>query len=366
MKMYKVFIIVLALAVSAKTHAQSIFNDLLSSTAKVMFIDSVVVDKNDFLHTIQLNSESGSILSYEDFFHKQPQIPCAVYLNEFNNRCFYAYGDTLTGTSLYSMDKIGGSWSEPKPLKEFGESFPDQNYPFLMTDGITLYFAAKGEHSLGGYDIFMTLFDSESGDFYKPENIGLPYNSTANDYLIAFNEVDTLGWLVSDRYQPAGKVCIYTFVPTFPRIGFQGENLSAGELKRIAELRSIKDTWGFGNREAAMKRLQAMRSNLERTQKKNASHFVINDRRVIYQPDDLLSPTAKKFYTQYLEVSEMLHKNKERIKQLREEYHNASADKRQKMSTSILKLEKDIAQQQKDCNSLIKKVRQAENSIIRK
>ena len=78
MKMYKVFIIVLALAVSAKTHAQSIFNDLLSSTAKVMFIDSVVVDKNDFLHTIQLNSESGSILSYEDFFHKQAQIPCAV------------------------------------------------------------------------------------------------------------------------------------------------------------------------------------------------------------------------------------------------------------------------------------------------
>ena len=32
MKMYKVFIIVLALAVSAKMHAQSIFNDLLSLT----------------------------------------------------------------------------------------------------------------------------------------------------------------------------------------------------------------------------------------------------------------------------------------------------------------------------------------------
>ncbi|MFR5270404.1 MAG: hypothetical protein ACLTGI_07025 [Hoylesella buccalis] len=51
----------------------------------------------------------------------------------------------------------------------------------------------------------MTLFNSEDGTFYKPENYGLPFNSTANDYVLAIDDMYALGWLVSDRYQPEGK-----------------------------------------------------------------------------------------------------------------------------------------------------------------
>ena len=49
--------------------------------------------------------------------------------------------------------------------------------------------------------------------FYIPDNYGLPYNSTANDYFLAIDERNNLGWLISDRYQPEDKVCIYIFVP---------------------------------------------------------------------------------------------------------------------------------------------------------
>ena len=47
--------------------------------------------------------------------------------------------------------------------------------------------------------------------FYIPDNYGLPYNSTANDYFLAIDERNNLGWLVSDRYQPEDKVCILYF-----------------------------------------------------------------------------------------------------------------------------------------------------------
>ena len=52
----------------------------------------------------------------------------------------------------------------------------------MLSDGLTLYFAAQGPESIGGYDIFMTTYDAAEGRFLKPENIGMPFNSTANDY----------------------------------------------------------------------------------------------------------------------------------------------------------------------------------------
>ena len=65
-------------------------------------------------------------------------------------------------------------WGERNYVDGIDESFTAINYPFVMSDGITLFFAAKGDKSVGGYDIFTTTFDSESGKFYQPQNYGLP------------------------------------------------------------------------------------------------------------------------------------------------------------------------------------------------
>ena len=65
-------------------------------------------------------------------------------------------------------------------LEEVGT---DLNYPSMNSDGITLYFAAKGEASLGGYDIFITRYDAEDGSYLKPDNMGLPFNSPFNEYM---------------------------------------------------------------------------------------------------------------------------------------------------------------------------------------
>ena len=354
--------------------AQSQFHDLLPQTAKVMFIDSVVVDKEGFMRHIPLCREAGLLATYEDYFGKTSEVPCGVYRNEFGNRCYFAKGDSLHGTSLYSMDLVGGEWSEAKRIDELNGNCPDANYPFLMSDGFTLFFAAKGDHSLGGYDIFMTLFDSENGTFYKPENYGLPFNSTANDYLIAFDELDSLGWLVSDRYQPEGKVCIYTFVPTFPRMGFNGK-VDKDKLHSFAKLNSIKDTWDFGDRERAMTRLQAMLTrrgemgngmmSLSKGFGTEEMAFIINDKTVYYHATDFLSPTAKKLYGQYTELSTMVMLNERKLDSQREAYSNGNAKRRAELRQPILRLEHDIELQRNDLKNLEKKIRNAENSIIK-
>lgn len=371
-KFRALIVVCLLLTQSVSMTAQSLFQSMLPQTAKVMFIDSMVVDKKGFLQRIPLNPESGLLATYSQFFGKETQVPCGLFRNEFGNRCYYALGDTIHGTSLYSIDRLGDEWGEPHRIKEFEKGWENANYPFLMADGYTLFFSAKGENSLGGYDIFMTLFDSETGTFYKPENYGLPFNSTANDYLIAFDELDSLGWLVSDRYQPEGKVCIYTFVPTATRVAFHG-NTDKDKLQSYAKLGSIKDTWAFGDRTQAMQRLQKVVSRREATGNGmmamtkgfgTEEPFIVNDGLVYNNAKEFLSPTAKKLYQQYTELSTMVMLNERKLEGLRESYISGNNKRQTELKQPILRLEHDIELQRKDMKNLEKKIRNAENSIL--
>lgn len=364
-KFRALLVVCLLLTQSVSLSAQSLFQSMLSQTAKVMFIDSVVVDKDKFLEKIPLNPESGTIAYYDDFFHQKTQIPCGLFRNELGDRCYFALGDTLKGTNLYSIDRLGNEWSEPRLIEEFTEDFSNINYPFLMADGFSLYFSAESENSIGGLDIFLTLFDSSEGTFFKPENYGLPFNSTANEYFIAFDELDSLGWLVSDRYQPEGKVCIYTFVPTFPRLRIDAE-IDNDELINYAKLKSIKDTWGFGNRKEALARLAAMQQRTSVARGGKGMLFIVNDRQTYQSESDFLSPTAKKLFSQYTELYNMLQLNEQRLENQRNAFIDGDTKKKAELKQPILRLEHDIEQQKKDLKDLEKKIRNAENSVEKK
>ena len=82
----------------------------------------------------------------------------------------------------------------------------------MMSDGITLYYANDGDNTLGGYDIFMTR-KGDDGRFLQPQNIGMPYNSPYDDYMLAIDEVTGAGWWATDRNQIPDSVTIYVFVP---------------------------------------------------------------------------------------------------------------------------------------------------------
>ena len=70
-----------------------------------------------------------------------------------------------------------------------------QDYPFMLSDGTTLYFAENGEESLGGYDLFVTRYSSSSHEYLKPENLGMPFNSPYNDYMLVIDEPNNLDGL---------------------------------------------------------------------------------------------------------------------------------------------------------------------------
>lgn len=336
------------------------FESMVPSTAKLMFIDSVVVDKKDFLNSLPLNKESGKLTYFNSFFNANKEVNTTVYVNEFNNRSYYAEGDS-TQSSIYTIDKLGNKWSIPVKINEITTDYQNPDYPFLCSDGVTLFFGAKGPKSMGGYDIFMTRYNGDDGTWYEPENYGLPYNSTANDYLLAIDDYDQLGWLVTDRRQEEGKVCIYTFVPTTPRQNFENDDLTKKQLNSFARILKIEDTWQFGNREAALKRVEDLKKRNTQGKKVTSNiNFVINDNVTYHSISEFKSSSAREKYKQLVALQDKYNQNIATLQQLRDDY---AKNRTKDLAKDILFYEKEVEQQAISIKDLKKIIREQERGL---
>lgn len=343
---------------ATETPSQKLYTAMLPATAKVMFIDSLVVGKEEFLSAIPLPLSAGRLSARRS---ADGSALLGQYENELADRRLYAEGDTV-GTRLFSRVLLGEGWSRPDALRGADTTdYPFQNFPFLCADGVTLFFSAQGGNSMGGYDIFMTTYNGDKGEWYEPQNYGLPYNSAANDYLLAIDDLDSLGWLVSDRYQSRDSVCIYTFVPTYPRRDFEGDDISTARLKAYAGLTAIRDTWKFGNRQQALARRQTIMSKPGDIQTPKGKGLVINDRRVARRLEDLSKEASRSLYKQLQELYAMAQTTKEQLDKRRQAYAKAGTEDKKSCSVEILQLEKDLVQQNADIRLLEKKIRKIES-----
>lgn len=287
-------------------------------------------------------------------------MPFTQYENEFGDRRIFADGDTAVA-KLYSQTLLGNGWDSAQPLPGINfDEYQDACFPFLASDGVTLYFAAKGPHSMGGYDLFMTTYDNENARWYEPQNYGLPFNSTANDYLLAVDDLDTLGWLVTDRYQPADSVCIYTFVPTYPRKDFQEDGLDEGRLTRYANIASIRETWKFGDRKSVLARLAVLKMTEKDKTASGGMRFVVNDRKVITSVSQFKKNESKRLYAQLQELDKLMEETTRLLADLRNKYAHTPAS-RKTLGTDILKKEKELEQQENDRQGMVKRIRNLEN-----
>lgn len=319
---------------------------MLHATERVLFIDSIVTDKAAFLDAVKISPESGSLTPFAKFFGTSDSTG-SVYLSELGNKIYYslptrkASGAPQEGLNkrIFTSDLLGGQWSKAVQVKGLNED-EDQDYPFMLSDGVTLYYSARGEESLGGYDIFVTRYDSDSKTFLKPENIGMPFNSPANDYMYAIDEINNLGWFVTDRYQPEGKVCIYIFEPNTLRKTYDAAAYSEEELKGLARISSISATWGDATLLAgARERLQQVMNEKEEVVQPKDFDFVVNDELTYTLIAEFRSPEAQKMAAWWKEGQAQLDKNKETLQQLRDAYAQGNDGRKQQLRQQILTME---------------------------
>lgn len=341
---------------------------MIAATQDIIFIDSIVVNKAGFLNRYNLNPESGSLLRYNDFFNDEEQPDAFVHVNEMGNKCYYSKEDTINGGRLFTSDMLDNQWTQGTELQGIrdGEKIKSVNYPFMMADGTTLYFAAKGTESIGGYDIFVTRLDIESGQYLKPENIGMPFNSTANDYMYAIDELDSIGWFVTDRNQAEGKVCIYIFIPSDTRQTYSTDEYSAEQIKRLAGIGRIADTWKDGSaRKKALARLKSITDNKTRQKKNGDFMFVINDNTTYRTLSDFRSSENANKYTELVSLKAKKDNLGKAIEKARNYYATASIQERIELKSEILKSEKQYESMEMQIETTEKEIRNAENNLLK-
>ena len=339
--------------------------EMREATQQIIFIDSVVVAKDDFLSIIQLNPESGKLDAYDQFFRSEGHPESYVYINEMGNKCYFSDENANSQMQLYTLDKLGEEWSDPLALKGIYNGISEANYPFMMTDGTTFYFAAKGKESIGGYDIFVTRADSENGQFLKPENIGMPFNSEANDYMYVIDELSNIGYFVTDRRQPAGKVCVYIFIPPTSRHIYNSDAYSDEQLRGFADISRIANTWGKGTeRKQALERLKAISKTNPTQQLKSAVNFIVNDRVTYTDISQFQAPDSPDLYRELQSTKKQLKDIEQLLEKSRNFYAKAKPEDKRVLRTEILDAERQFVRLTADVKTLEKRIRQSENNII--
>ena len=342
-------------------------------TQQIIIIDSIVADKDQLLSQLRLSDETGRIVSSVDFFGEGDST--TVFINEMGNKAYLSQPDDSLHQQLCSSDLLGGEWSKPQLLKGISEGISEAAYPFMLADGTTFYFAGKGEESIGGYDIFMTRYDARSNSFLKPENIGMPFNSEANDYLFAIDEYAHIGYFVSDRRQPEGKACLYIFIPKESRKTYDPIVYTEAEIRGFADISSIADTWGNGEeRNAALARyydisinsLKAANTNSQPEDNTIASQeLVINDALTYSSTKDFRSREAAVLYKQLIEARQQLCSLNGQLEKSRSYYSKATGAEKQSLRREILQAESQVIQLNSQIQTLEKETRNAEIKIIK-
>lgn len=316
-----------------KRKAMSRLRRMVSNTEDIQIIDSIVVDKGNFLSAYKLSPSSGYLV-----FPDRDSNSTAHY-NEMGNLLYYA--DLEGGNyTLFTMDKLMDDFSNEKKLSanNFGLS-GNINYPFVMPDGVTIYFAAEDADAIGGYDLFISRYNLNNDTYLAPERLNMPFNSTYNDYMMAVDEEKGVGWFASDRYQPEGKVCVYTFIPN--KLVKVVDSEDEAYLAMRASISSIRKSWQEGADYGSLIAL-ARREAKQNVQEARDFEFVINDQYTYYKLDDFKDSRAEDMYRRVLAMKEQLGDLSKKLDEQRTRYATTSArDAKLRMTNDILTMEKE-------------------------
>jgi tetratricopeptide (TPR) repeat protein len=163
-------------------------NQLRMDRKNVVVISKSKVSRPAFFASYDFTDAAGKMLTTPERFlaqnDKEKMTNPVMFMTKDGETIYYAsYGKKGdTGKDIFRVVKLpDGTWSEPAALNGSVNTDMDEDYPYLDKDGRTLYFSSKGHNSMGGFDIFKSQYDFNSGRWSDPVNIGIPINTVDDD-----------------------------------------------------------------------------------------------------------------------------------------------------------------------------------------
>jgi outer membrane protein OmpA-like peptidoglycan-associated protein len=129
-----------------------------------------------------------------------------------DNRKMYFVSDMpggFGGTDIYMVDYREGNWGAPINLGREVNTEGNEMFPFVDEIG-NFYFASDGHAGLGGLDMFYLEFRN-GVPFGEVENLGVPINSTKDDFGFITDGNRSRGYFSSNRRKGYADDNIYAF-----------------------------------------------------------------------------------------------------------------------------------------------------------
>ena len=156
------------------------------------------------------------------------------------------------GLDIYKSTKIKtGDWGPPVNLGPAINSKYNEESPFITENERKLFFSSYGHYNMGGYDIFMSVMNSDNS-WAIPVNIGYPVNSTDDDVFFCPINDGEIAYYPVYKETGYGKYDIYRYqfyTADHPRkynisgtINYSGESVIGSEVYIIVINQSNGDT----------------------------------------------------------------------------------------------------------------------------
>jgi hypothetical protein len=133
----------------------------------------------------------------------------ATFVPDDVQRIFFSTEDEDGIRNIYMTEYQDTIWTYPSLLNEHLVSPANEIYPMVSSDGRTLYFASEGLYGVGGYDIYMSEWSDEDNDWSMPVNMGFPYSSPADDFLLVNTDDGRYTFFASNRECSSDSVWVY-------------------------------------------------------------------------------------------------------------------------------------------------------------
>ena len=190
--------------------------NLLSNITDLEVLDKRTLNQSDFFRTYDVSSFGGKIITKPEDFElaadKKVDEPFIMYLDRDADRIYYSsYGDKgKTGKDIYYSKKLpDGTWAEPQSIGSTINTQYDEDYTFFNSKTNTLYFSSTGHNSMGGYDVFKSMYSPSTDTWSKPVNLDYAVNTPDNDFLYITNASEKTAYFATTRSSISGEVTVY-------------------------------------------------------------------------------------------------------------------------------------------------------------
>lgn len=329
--------------------------NFMERVERIEILDSVTVPLEGFFKAYKLPQSAGTLSDGSELPVPNDNVEY-VFTNEGGDYQIWSEPDSVGRMTLMESSRLtDGTWSTPQALPELNIDDRDAIYPFMMADGFTLYYTLDDPEGIGAYDIMVVTRDQTDGSFMQPQNLGMPYNSPADDYLLAIDEQNGVGWFATRRTETEDNdlVTIYLYKVNDLRRNYDPDDENLADLALLRDWRQTQDP------EANYSELIATVQAIDPSVRKRPAEFHLPmDGGVIYEHfDDFNSNGAATLMKKYLSQKNKLEKLEDQLENMRRSYHDSPTES---VARQIRQLETQIEKDRKDVKRQLSEVYRSE------